>query len=242
MVHIPNRIYRVPNAPQNANIPHDGILNFSDFYGGVGVVEVTYEIIGAGGGGGSGWTTANRGTDGGDSTLTYTENNVQTTITSPGGAGGRGGIQTGWSDGSRSYYGPGGRGGANSDSSRQTAGYPAPATSYGAGGGGGGANSFASRNGGEGGYAGGEVGSIYTVTAWNSSSTITRYEGYPSTGTVTLVVGDQVDIVIGIGGTNIRPDPGTDGRPGANGYCKLTIDGIEYEFFTSTTFTVPVPL
>lgn len=215
-------------------------MSFNEWYGASNTVSLTYEIIGGGGGGGSGWTTANNGTSGGASTLSGTG---FTTVTSPGGAGGRGGIQTGWGDGSSSYYGAGGAGGANSDSGNQTAGSPAPTTSYGAGGGGGGAGPFSGRNGGEGGYAGGQqlAAYAYTVTAWSSSSTITRYVGQPHTGTLTVTPGQQITIVVGAGGTNINPDPGTDGRAGAGGYAKVTVNGVSTQYTTPGTYTYTVP-
>ena len=226
----------------NTNVPTSGLINMGSFRGATKGVYMTYEIIGAGGGGGSGWTTANNGTDGQASTLTYTPaGGSSTTITSPGGRGGRGGIQTGWGAGSNSYYGSGGAGGANSDSSNQTAGYPAPSTSYGAGGGGGGANPFSARNGGEGGFAGGTNGTAYNVYAWNSSTYLTRYVGMPSTGTVLVTPGQTVSIYIGVAGTNINPDPGTDGRAGANGYCKLTVNGTDYIYTATGTHTFTVP-
>jgi len=230
----------VTDQPENATIPTTttNSISFADFYGTKKARTVTYEIIGGGGGGGSGWLTANNGTAGQASTLS---GSGFSTISSPGGAGGRGGIQTGWSDGSSSYYGAGGAGGANSDSGNQTAGYPAPSTSYGAGGGGGGAAPFSARNGGEGGYAGGANGSAYNVYAWNSGSYITRYVGQPNTGTLELTPGQQITIVVGAAGTNISSDPGTDGRAGAGGYCKLTISGVDYEYTTPGTYTFTVP-
>ena len=227
----------------NTGIPASGTIDMSDFYSTKFAWEVTYEIIGAGGGGGSGWITSNNGTAGGNSTLTYTDaaTNTSTTVTSNGGAGGRGGIQTGWGTGSNSYYGSGGAGGANSDSSNQTAGSPAPSTSYGAGGGGGGANPFASRNGGEGGYAGGTNGTSYRVYAWNSGSYITRYVGMPSTGTFYLDRSGTASIVVGAKGTNISPDAGTDGAAGANGYCKLTVNGTDTEYTSAGSHTYTAP-
>lgn len=229
----------------NTSIPNNTgatTIRSSNFRGAIRAITMTYEIIGGGGGGGSGWLTANRGTDGQASTLSFTPaGGSAKTITSPGGAGGRGGIQTGWGDGSRSYYGSGGAAGASSDSNNQTAGYPAPSTSYGAGGGGGGANSFSSRNGGEGGYAGGINGAAYNVYAWNSGSYITRYVGMPSTGSDLVAPGQTISIYIGAAGSNINPDPGTDGRAGASGYCRLAF-GNTVATFTSVgwhSYVVP---
>lgn len=229
----------------NTGVPTSGSIDLSDFYSTKFAWEATYEIIGAGGAGGSGWTTSNNGTAGGNSTITYTDatTNTSNTVTSSGGAGGRGGIETSWSDGSSSYYGSGGAGGANSDSGNQSAGSDAPSTSYGAGGGGGGAAPFSGRNGGEGGYAGGLQLSqhAYTVTAWNSSSQITRYVGQPSTGTVFIEPSSTVSVVIGAGGTNVRPDPGTDGGFGADGYCKITVNGTDTEYTSDGSYTYTAP-
>lgn len=213
MAHIPNRIYRVPNIPENANIPHDGIISFSDFYGGIGIVEVTYELIGGGGEGAGGYLGGN-GAAGGTSSFSGEQFD---TVTAAGGAGGtgRGAFNGQWTvgeAGEASYYGPGGRGGINSDSFRQTPGYPAPASSYGAGGGGGGAHPFSAQNGGDGGYAATRV-----------------------TGTFNAIISTDIVITIGSGGSAI-----SGGGNGASGYCKFTIGNNSYEFVSSTTFTVPI--
>ena len=70
---------------------------------------------------------------------------------SPGGLG-LVGKQVHWREGSNSYYGAGGVGGANSNSDNQIW-LPTGATAYGGGGGGGGAHTFNQRNGGAGGTA-----------------------------------------------------------------------------------------
>ncbi len=205
------------------------------------VYELTYEIIGAGGGGGAGDTSSVNGQDGEDSTITLlvSGDTSTTTITSSGGEGGLGGHQTGWGDGENSYYGNGGQTGDNSDTNNQTAGDAPAVTAYGAGGGGGGAHTFAERNGGVGGGAGGTEGAGYTVTAWNSSATLQRNVGMPSTGTILIRPRETVDIVIGEGGAGGTGF--TQGAKGANGYCKITVDGVETEYTAigSHTYTVP---
>lgn len=228
----------------DVGVPTSGTIDLSDFYGAAFKYAVDVECIGGGGAGGSGWITANRGTDGGDTTVTFASGVV---VSSDGGTGGRGAIQTGWGTGSSSYYGSGGAGGTNSDFDGQTAGDSAPSSSYGAGGGGGGANTFASRNGGEGGYSGGTqlAEFAYTVYAWNSSSRITRYTGQPTETSTYVAPEDDTVVVIGAKGTNVRPDAGTDGGFGANGYAKLTFrapTGSKVEEFTSGTTTYTAPL
>lgn len=171
---------------------------------------VSYEIIGGGGEGGGGYF-GGTGASGGNSTITGSSGSGFTTVTSTGGsgAGGSGGTsQAGFA----SYYGPGGAGGANSDSNRQTPGYPAPSTSYGAGGGGGGARPFSANNGGAGGGA-----------------------SVRQTGSQTVNVGATLTIVIGSGGSAI-----SGGGNGAGGYAKLTIGGTVYEYTTPGTYTINV--
>ena len=228
----------------NTSVPTSGAISIDNFYGAIRAVYVIYEIIGAGGGGGGGLTinsnTASGGSAGGNSSLTYTPaGGSSTTITSDGGAGGAAAAQTGWGKGEDSYYGSGGAGGANSDSNNQTSGSSPSATSYGAGGGGGGSNSFSDRDGGVGGWAGGTDGSSYTVTAWNTSTTLTRYVGMPSTGAVLVVPGQTISITIGTGGAGGFGDQL--GAKGADGYCKITFNGVDTEYTSPGTYTYTVP-
>lgn len=229
----------VPNATQNNGIPTStSNISMSGFYGAVRGVYMTYEIIGAGGGGGSGYGSSTSGQAGGASTLTYTPaGGSPVTVTSAGGAGGAADYNTGMSRGESSYYGSGGAGGADSDSNNQTAG--SSTSVYGAGGGGGGANPFSARNGGLGGYSGGTDGAAYLQYAWNSGFYITRYVGMPSTGTVLVVPGQTVTIVIGTGGAG--GSSYTQGGRGGHGYCKLTIGGTNYTFTSTGTHTFTVP-
>lgn len=230
----------VPDISANSDIPTtNSDIQFSDFYGAINTVSMTYEIIGAGGGGGAGDTSTVNGSDGGDSTMSYNNGSTTVTVTSSGGAGGTGGTQTGWGEGEDSYYGDGGASGISSDSSNQTAGSAPAATAYGAGGGGGGAHTFSQRNGGVGGYAGGTDGTGYTQSAWNSSATLQRYIGMPSTGTVDVVPNSTISITIGTGGAGGTGF--TQGAKGADGYCKITIGGTDYIYTATGSHSLTVP-
>lgn len=203
---------RVPELPENAGIPTSGPISFSDFYSGLGVVLMTYEIIGGGGEGAGGYLGGN-GNSGGDSSFSGTN---FTTVTATGGTGGVGvgafdGRWTPGEAGGASYYGPGGAGGANSDSNNQTPGFPAPSTSYGAGGGGGGAYPFSAQNGGDGG---------------NPSTRVT--------GQLYVIPGSTITVTIGLGGSGL---PG--GGDGASGYAAFTVRGQTFSFTSSGSFIVP---
>jgi len=171
---------------------------------------VTYEVIGGGGEGGGGYF-GGTGASGTSSSITGSSGSGFTTATSTGGsgAGGSGGTsQAGFA----SYYGPGGAGGINSDSNRQTPGSNAPSTSYGAGGGGGGARPFSANNGGAGGGA-----------------------AVRQTGTQSVNVGATLTVVIGSGGAAI-----SGGGNGAGGYAKVTVGSTVYEYTTPGTYTITV--
>lgn len=225
----------------NTSVPTSGTIDMADFYSTQKGVTVTYEFIGAGGGGGAGDTSTNNGQAGGNTTFTYRAagDASNTTLTSNGGEGGLGAQQTGWGDGEDSYYGSGGTGGTSSDSSNQTAGFEPAATAYGAGGGGGGAHTFAERNGGIGGGAGGTEGTAYTVTAWNSSTTLTRNIGMPTTGSIVAEPGVDITVVIGEGGAGGTGF--TQGAKGADGYAEIVVGSTTYTFTTPGTYTIPVP-
>lgn len=221
----------------NTGVPTSGAISMAgDFYGTVRAVAMTYEIIGAGGGGGAGDTSTANGSAGGSSSFSGTG---ITTVTSSGGAGGPGHAQTGWGDGENSYYGNGGAGGFNSDSNNQSGGFAPAATAYGAGGGGGGAHTFAERNGGIGGYAGGTDGAGYTVTAWNSGSTLQRYVGMPSTGTINVTPGQTVNVTIGAGGAG--GGGFTSGAKGADGYARFVVGGQTFEYTAAGNYSFTVP-
>lgn len=191
----------------NTSVPSSGAIDMSDFLGAQQAVQVTYELIGGGGEGGGGYFggTGNAGTS------SYISGSGFTTITSTGGSGGIAqGYYTG-QNGASSYYGAGGSGGINSDSDRQTPGYAAPSTSYGAGGGGGGSNPFAAYNGGGGGGA------------------ATRLAG------TMLIAPQSLTVRVGTKGSGIYG-----GGDGANGYVKITVGGISTEYKTPGTYTYVV--
>lgn len=193
----------------NTGVPTSGAISMAgDFYGTVRAVAMTYEIIGGGGEGGGGYLG---GTGASGTASSFSASGIST-VTSSGGVG-RGGSGSTGQAGDASFYGPGGAGGINSDSNRQTPGYAAPATSYGAGGGGGGAYPFAANNGGAGGGA------------------ATR-----QANTVNIVPGVTVSVTIGSGGAAI-----TGGGNGAGGYAKFVVGGQTFEYTTagSHSFTVP---
>ena len=203
-------------SDNNSNVPTSGTIDLADFHGSVLANSITYEIIGGGGEGAGGYTGQGNGSAGTDSSLASSSGTSFTTVTSTGGAGGTqpapfsGSFRVGEA-GEASYYGSGGAGGLNSDSGNQTAGYSAPATSYGAGGGGGGAAPFSANNGGGGGKA------------------ATR-----QTGTLLLAPGSVITVTIGTGGAAIGG-----GGNGAGGYVKFTANGTDTEFTSSGTYTVP---
>lgn len=190
----------------NTSVPTSGKIDMSDFLGAQQAVSVTYELIGGGGEGGGGYL----GGTGSPGTSSYISGSGFTQITSSGGAGagGSGGTSQ---PGQSSYYGPGGEGGINSDSFRQTPGYPAPTSSYGAGGGGGGAYPFAANNGGAGGGA------------------ATRIAG------TMLIAPQTLTVRVGTKGSGI-----TGGGDGANGYVKITVGGVSTTYTTPGTYSYVV--
>lgn len=201
----------------NTGIPDTGNpISMSDFYDAVLAKTVVYEVIGGGGEGAGGYYNTGNGNAGTDSSLASASGTSFTTVTSTGGVGGTqpapfdGNFRTGEA-GEASYYGSGGNGGINSDSNNQTAGFPAPSTSYGAGGGGGGAYPFAANNGGGGGKA------------------ATR-----QTGTLYLAPSSTITVTIGSGGTG-----NAGGGDGAGGYAKFTVGNDVQTFTSSGTYTVP---
>lgn len=203
-------------SSNNTNVPDTGnAISMTDFYDAVKALDVVYEIIGGGGEGAGGYYGGN-GASGTDSTLVSASGISFTTVTATGGAGGSGvgpfqGLFRIGEAGEASYYGAGGAGGLNSDSGNQSAGFNAPATSYGAGGGGGGAAPFSANNGGARGEASDRL-----------------------TGTLQLAPSDTVTVTIGTGGAAIAG-----GGNGAGGYAKFTVGNNVEEFTSSGTYTVP---
>ena len=197
----------------NTGIPDTGNpISMSDFYDAVLAKTVIYEVIGGGGEGAGGYYNTGNGNAGTNSSLASASGTSFTTVTSTGGAGGTQPSSSGVGEaGEASYYGSGGSGGINSDSNRQTAGFAAPSTSYGAAGGGGGAHPFSAVNGGGGGEA------------------ATR-----QTGTLYLAPSSTITVTIGSGGTG-----NAGGGDGAGGYAKFTVGNDVQEFTSSGTYTVP---
>lgn len=217
-----NEYYRgglyVPNGTGTATIPTSGAITLDNFRGTSKTATVTYAIIGGGGGGGAG-----RADDGGAGYGLYATSggassiagdNIQT-ITAAGGSGGYSFAfvyNSPLGAGQSTIYGPGGAGGFS-----QSAGSPAPSTSYGAGGGGGGGDApstyDSSGNKGEGGYAGTYL-----------------------TGTVEIIYGTTLTIVVG--GQGLGHVAGFPGANGAAGYCQLTWGGNTSTFTSSGTVTI----
>lgn len=199
----------------NSNVPTSGAISFSDFYGAQNTIAMTYEIIGGGGEGGGGYTGDGPGAAG---TSSFFSGTGFTPVSSGGGAGGTqpgpfDGTFTPGEAGKASAYGPGGAGGANSDTNNQTPGFSAPSTSYGAGGGGGGSFTFAAQNGGGGGRA-----------------------AVRRTGSVNVTPGTTISVTIGSGGNSIGG-----GGNGAGGYARFTVGGQTFTYTSPGNYSFTVP-
>lgn len=198
----------------NTSVPTSGAISLSNFYGATSAITVTYEVIGGGGSGGGGRDTISTSQAGTASSIT---GSGFSTVSSAGGAGGVDRSLFSSTSGQSSFYGPGGAAGATSDSGNQTAGGDAPATSYGAGGGGGGGFPFSSYNAGGGGFTASRVASSQNLLPGTSLTVTVGAKGvYPST-------------------------VGTEGGDGANGYVKITVNGVSTEYTTPGTYTYTVP-
>lgn len=199
------------NALVNNTIPTNTTngVSLSEYYSTSKTTTVLYEIIGGGGAGGFGVTNGgegSRGTYGAAGNSSSISGLGLSTVTAAGGAGGEncklGRGSTG-EVGQSSAYGSGGSGGSlNSDGGNPSA------TSYGAGAGGGGGDDGAYSD--EGGCAGGG-----------------GRAGTRSTGSFNVTFGTTVNVIIGGGGAGAG---GYSGGNGANGYCKLTYNGVEAVF------------
>jgi len=204
----------VPESPTNSNVPTEGEISLSDFYGAVSTVVLTYEMIGGGGAGGQGFNTSGSAASGTSSSI------FGSGLALLPAAGGLGGVSRSlWAatDGEGTVYGPGGPAGKTSDRGSQvTAGSNAPSTSYGAGGGGGGGFPFAAYNAGAGGNAG------------------TR-----RAGTTPVVPGTELTITVGSGGAR-GSSAGAEGGAGAGGYVEITVNGITKTYSTPGTYTYTV--
>jgi len=207
----------------NTSVPTSGEISVSDFYSTVKAKTVIYEVIGGGGGGAGGGISAGDGSAGTSSSLS---GSGFTTITSTGGSGGTANrgfpFPDGSSPGDDSFYGAGGAGGTNSSGAQNVTDGQAPAaTHYGAGGGSGGTQFQTGTSG----YGGGES---------------TRQNG-----TLYLVSGTVITVTIGGAGSGGTPgtdndfNPLSSGGAGAGGYAKFTVDGVDQEFTSSGTYTVP---
>lgn len=179
---------------------------------------VSYEIIGAGGAGGFGRADKGeeyRGTYGASGGLSSVDFPTGT-VTSAGATGGencegaRG--ATGFA-GAASVYGAGG-----GVTPRNTHGYDAPATSYGAGGAGGGGDGGGTYD--SGGCSGGG-GNAATQQA----------------GTAIIPYGTTLTIIVGAKALGVGQYSGGDG---AKGYVKLIVDGTTHTYTTAGTFTLEV--
>lgn len=201
----------------NTNVPTSGAISIDDFYGASLSVDVIYELQGGGGAGGQGWSTSGTSADGSSSSFKRS-GALFSAASAAGGAGGVDRSLFGSTPGEASYYGAGGEQGRTSDTNgNQTAGYDAPATSYGAGGGGGGGYPFSAYNAGGGGDAGERV-----------------------TGTYTTTPGTVLSVTVGSGGPR-GSIAGAEGGAGAGGYVKITVGGVSTEYTTPGTYTYTVP-
>jgi len=198
----------------NTGVPTSGAISLSNFYGTTSAITVIYELIGGGGSGGGGWETIGTSQAGTASSIT---GSGFSTASSAGGAGGVERSLFSSTSGQSSYYGAGGAAGRTSDSGNQTRGGDAPETSYGAGGGGGGGFPFSAYNAGGGGFAAVRVASSQNLIPGTS---------------LTVTVGAK-----GVYPSNI----GTEGGRGADGYVKITVNGVSTEYTTPGTYTYTVP-
>lgn len=208
---------RVPDAPINNSVPTSGAISLENFYGATNAFVVSYEIVGAGGGGGNGSDNRepNLGTFAPSGGISSIKSPAEVIVQAAGGRGGAndaGGRANSGGNGEGTVYGPGGTGGP-----RNTAGSPAPTSSYGAGGGGG----------------GGDKGALFDRSG---AAGLGGLAGERKTGSALVVPGTQLTITIGRGGAGGSGNyPG--GR-GANGYCKLTVNGVDTVFTATSTFIV----
>lgn len=205
----------VPVGTNTSGIPSSGAIGVASFRGTTPFASVYYEVIGGGGAGGygrdNGYGTG-RAQYGGASYITGTG----VSVTVAGGTGGQNAVIDGdavgrGSDGQATVYGAGGVGALNFYE-----GGHAPATSYGAGGGGAGGDSsgpFDPSGGcGEGGFA-----------------------GQFTQGNLSLRYGVTLTMTIGAAGLGNGEGVGRRGGNGANGFAKLIVDGVTYNYTSSGT-------
>ena len=194
------------------SLPLSGEISFSDFYGTRRDSVVTYEMIGAGGGGGYGLSDGYAGSFAGSgffTSLRFTRAGQDVEIVAPGGQGGgnaSGAGSDGGTPGTASVYGPGPAVGA-------------PAVSYGSGG-----------------YGGsGDSPSTYDSSGGKG---IPGSAGTFVSGTIDVPAGTTVTVIIGTGGRGGQ-NGGRSGGDGANGYGRFSFDGFVYEFTVNGSFIIP---
>ena len=202
---------------------------FGGLVGGAAPVSITYHVVGAGGGGGAAGLISENGSAGGSTSIS---GSGFTTVTANGGGGGGGGRRVSDTSGDKSQRfggagvtiggverGAGGDGGFNLGGGDDT--------EYGGAGGGG---------------AGGAGDDSFNPTG--NGGAAAQYK----TGTLSdIPVGTVITVTIGNGGAGAPTNyAGTSeiagyrelADDGANGFVRLTINGVNYDFTSSGTHTV----
>ena len=202
----------------NTSVPTSGAVDLSDYYGALNGIEVTYELIGAGGAGGSG-----RADGGGSGTAqaggaTSIEGDGLN-VTAAGGNGGRNGAISRLQPhgGQASHYGAGGTGGGN-----QSSGGNAPYASHGAGGGG----------------AGGDAPGLFDHSG---NAGVGGNAGVRKTGTVILIPNTVLILRIGQQGFGSTAGGNYRGGNGASGYVRFQVGTQITEFPNFGTYVYEVP-
>lgn len=204
----------VPVGTNTSGIPSSGAIGVASFRGTTPFASVYYEVIGAGGAGGYGRGNgygSGRAASGGGSSITGSG----VSISVSGGIGGLNAVIDGdtvgrGSDGQGTAYGSGGGGAFNF-----SVGGDAPATSYGAGGGG----------------AGGDSSSFFDPSGGCGEG---GYAGQRTTGNLSLRYG-SVTLTMTIGSAGIGSGGDYRGGNGANGFARLVVDGVFYDYTSSGT-------
>jgi hypothetical protein len=204
----------VPVGTNTDGIPASGAIDVAAFRGTTPFASVYYEVIGAGGAGGYGRANgygSGRAASGGGSSITGSG----VSISVSGGIGGLNAVIDGdtvgrGSDGQGTAYGSGGAGASNF-----AVGGHAPSTSYGAGGGG----------------AGGDSSSYFDPSGGCGEG---GFAGERATGNLSLRYG-SVTLTMTIGSAGIGSGGTYRGGNGANGFAKLIVDGVTYNYTSSGT-------
>lgn len=215
-----NEYYRggpnVPIGTGTATIPSSGAISLNNFRGTSKTTTVTYAIIGGGGAGGFGVDD-----DGEQYRGTFGAAGGASSVSGPG-------LQT--------ITAAGGAGGQNCGGERGQTGFPGASTVYGAGGAGGALNSnggAASGLGAGGGGGGGDRGSTFDS---GGCSGFGGNAGTLLTGTVEVIYGTTLTVIIGGGG-------GTNaityfGGAGAAGRCQLSWGANSSTFTSNGSVTI----